>query len=138
MKSNWLPLLFAGSAGVLSFYANAAPGFDLLVGTYTGAGSKDIYRYAFGSATGQIDQTSELLVFSVDPATGTLQEIQRRSVGGTEPREFTFDPDGNFVVIASQKSDQLVALARDAASGKLGETVQKFDINSPLDVKFLR
>jgi len=81
---------------------------------------------------------SEMLVFSVDSNSGDLQEIQRRSVEGVEPREFTFDPEGHFVVIANQKSNQLVVLARDAASGKLGATVQKFNIDSPSDVKFLR
>jgi 6-phosphogluconolactonase (cycloisomerase 2 family) len=83
-------------------------------------------------------QTNELLVFSVDATSGTLQEVQRRSVEGIEPREFTFDPDGNFVVVANQKSNQLVVMARDPQSGKIGATVQKLDIASPSDVKFLR
>ncbi|WP_457363727.1 lactonase family protein [Pseudomonas sp. TE3610] len=83
-------------------------------------------------------QASELLVFSVDATSGTLQEVQRRSVEGVEPREFTFDPDGNFVVVANQKSNQLVVMARDPQSGKIGATVQKLNIASPSDVKFLR
>ena len=83
-------------------------------------------------------QASELLVFSIDKASGELKEVQRRSVEGIEPREFTIDPSGKFVVIANQKSNQIVVVKRDPATGKLGDTVQKLDIDSPSDVKFLR
>ncbi|QKZ03769.1 lactonase family protein [Pseudomonas eucalypticola] len=83
-------------------------------------------------------EASELLAFTVDKATGELKEVQRRSVEGVEPREFTVDPSGKFVLIANQKSNQIVVVKRDPASGKLGETVQKFDIDAPSDVKFLR
>ncbi|MDE1165680.1 MAG: lactonase family protein [Pseudomonas sp.] len=82
-------------------------------------------------------KASEVLVYSVNKASGELKELQRRSVEGVEPREFTFDPSGKFLLIANQKSNQIVVLKRDPASGKLGETVQKFDIDAPSDVKFL-
>jgi 6-phosphogluconolactonase len=81
--------------------------------------------------------TNELIVFSVAAKTGQLKEIQRRSVEGKEPREFAFDPSGHFVLIANQKSSQIVVVKLDTKSGKLGETVQKLDIDTPSDVKFL-
>lgn len=80
--------------------------------------------------------TNELLAYSV-AGNGQLKEIQRRSVEGKEPREFTFDPSGKFVLIANQKSSQIVVIRHDAKTGKLGETVQKFDIDTPSDLKFL-
>jgi 6-phosphogluconolactonase (cycloisomerase 2 family) len=83
-------------------------------------------------------KTSELLVFAVDGRNGQLSELQRRSVEGVEPREFSIDPSGQYVLIANQKSNQIVVLKRDPASGKLGDTVQKFDIDSPSDIKFLK
>jgi 6-phosphogluconolactonase (cycloisomerase 2 family) len=79
---------------------------------------------------------SQLLVYGVR-ASGELKELQRRSVEGIEPREFSIDPSGKFVLIANQKSNQIVVLKRDPATGMLGETVQKFDIDAPSDVKFL-
>ncbi|MBD1552831.1 lactonase family protein [Pseudomonas sp. C2L11] len=81
-------------------------------------------------------QSNELLVFSVNKANGELKEVQRRSVEGIEPREFTFDPSGKYVLIANQKSNQIVVVQRDPAKGTLGATVQKFDIDAPSDVKF--
>lgn len=79
---------------------------------------------------------NQILVFRIDPTTGTLDEIQRRDVEGKEPREFSFDPSGKFMLIANQKSSQIVTLHRDPQSGLLGETVQKFDLDSPSDLHF--
>jgi len=80
---------------------------------------------------------NQLVVFSIDSATGQLKEIQRRSVEGKEPREFRFDPSGKFVLIANQKSNQIVTVRRDPKTGMLGDTVQKMDVDSPSDFKFL-
>ncbi|WP_213877418.1 lactonase family protein [Pseudomonas sp. dw_358] len=81
--------------------------------------------------------SNEIFVYSVAPKTGALKQIQVRSVEGTEPREFTYDPSGKFLLIANQKSNQIVVVRLDTKTGHLGETVQKFDIDAPSDVKFL-
>ena len=80
---------------------------------------------------------NELLVFAIDPANGHLKELQRRSVEGDHPREFSLDPSGRFLLIANQKSNQIVIVERDAKSGLLGETVQKLPMDAPSDLKFL-
>ena len=80
---------------------------------------------------------NQLLVFAIDLATGHLKELQRRSVEGDHPREFSLDPSGRFLLIANQKSNQIVVVERDARSGLLGKTVQKLAIDAPSDLKFL-
>jgi 6-phosphogluconolactonase (cycloisomerase 2 family) len=80
---------------------------------------------------------NELLVFSINAGNGQLKEIQRRSVEGKEPREFAFDPSGHFLLIANQKSNQIVTVRVDPKTGLLGETVQKVDFDSPSDFRFL-
>ncbi|MGE8150400.1 lactonase family protein [Pseudomonas vancouverensis] len=80
---------------------------------------------------------NQLLVFAIDPATGHLKELQRRSVEGDHPREFTLDPSGKFLLIANQKSNQIVIVERDAKTGLLGKTVQKLPMDAPSDLKFL-
>jgi len=82
-------------------------------------------------------EANELVVFSIDPSNGQLKEVQRRSVEGKEPREFSFDPSGHFVLIANQKSNQIVTVRVDPKTGLLGETVQKVDFDSPSDFRFL-
>ena len=80
---------------------------------------------------------NQLLVFAIDPATGHLKELQRRSVDGDHPREFSLDPSGKFVLIANQKSNQVVVVERDAKTGLLGKTVQKLPIDAPSALRFL-
>jgi 6-phosphogluconolactonase (cycloisomerase 2 family) len=80
---------------------------------------------------------NQLLVFAIDPLTGRLTELQRRAVEGDHPREFSLDPSGKFLLIANQKSNQIVVVERDAKSGLLGKTVQKLPMDAPSDLKFL-
>jgi 6-phosphogluconolactonase (cycloisomerase 2 family) len=80
---------------------------------------------------------NQLLVFAIDPATGHLKELQRRAVEGDHPREFSLDPSGKFVLIANQKSNQIVVIERDANTGLLGKTVQKLPMDAPSDLRFL-
>ncbi len=80
---------------------------------------------------------NELLVFAIDPVTGELKELQRRSVEGDHPREFSLDPSEGFVLVANQKSNQIVVVERDRQTGLLGKTVQKLPFDAPSDIKFL-
>lgn len=80
---------------------------------------------------------NQLLVFAIDPASGHLKELQRRSVEGDHPREFSLDPSGKFLLIANQKSNQIVVVERDSTTGLLGKTVQKLPMDAPSDLKFL-
>ena len=80
---------------------------------------------------------NQLLVFAVDPATGHLKELQRRAVEGDHPREFSLDPSGKFLLIANQKSNQIVVVERDPRTGLLGKTTQKLPMDAPSDLKFL-
>jgi len=80
---------------------------------------------------------NQLLVFAIDGKSGELKELQRRSVEGDHPREFALDPSGQFVLIANQKSNQIVVVERDPRTGLLGKTTQKLPMDAPSDLKFL-
>lgn len=80
--------------------------------------------------------TNQIRVFVVN-ARQSLEEIQRRDSEGQEPREFAIDPSGNYLLVANQKSDSLVVMRRDPASGLLGETLQTLPLPRPADVKFI-
>lgn len=97
---------------------------------HTSADGKFLYVSNRGKA-------NELLVFAIDPTTGELTEIQRRSVEGDHPREFALSPNGKFLLIANQMSNAIVVIERDAKTGKLGKTVQTLPMDAPSDVKFI-
>lgn len=96
------------------------------------ASADDKFLYVSNRGT-----ANQVLVFAIDPATGHLKELQRRSVEGDHPREFSLDPSGKFLLIANQKSNQIVVVERDAKTGLLGKTVQKLPMDAPSDLKFL-
>lgn len=81
--------------------------------------------------------SNEIVAYAVGKEDGQLTLLQRRSVEGDHPREFSLDPSGKFLLVANQKSNQIVVLRRDPRSGKLGETVQKLAQDAPSDLKFL-
>jgi len=80
---------------------------------------------------------NEIVVFSVGKENGQLAFLQRRSVEGDHPREFALDPSDNFLLVANQKSNQIVVIRRDPRTGKLGETVQTLPQDAPSDLKFI-
>ncbi len=80
---------------------------------------------------------NEIVAFSVGKDDGQLTFLQRRSVEGDHPREFTLDPSDNFLLVANQKSNQIVVMRRDPRSGKLEETVQTLQQDAPSDLKFI-
>ncbi|WP_413704640.1 lactonase family protein [Pseudomonas sp. Pseusp16] len=96
------------------------------------ASADDKFLYVSNRGT-----ANQLLVFAIDPATGHLNELQRRAVEGDHPREFSLDPSGRFLLIANQKSNQIVVVERDAKTGLLGKTVQKLPMDAPSDLRFL-
>ncbi|MNQ63856.1 6-phosphogluconolactonase [compost metagenome] len=79
---------------------------------------------------------NELLVFAIDPLSGELKALQRRAADGDHPREFSLDPSGRFVLVANQKSNQVVVIERDVNTGLLGKTVQKVPFDAPSDIRF--
>ncbi|SDU92972.1 lactonase family protein [Pseudomonas mucidolens] len=96
--------------------------------------ASDDGRFLYVSNRGTANQ---ILVFAVDPASAQLKEVQRRSVEGDHPREFSLDPSGKFLLIANQKSNEIVVVERDPKTGLLGKTTQKLPIDAPSDIKFL-
>lgn len=80
---------------------------------------------------------NEIVAFSVGKQDGQLSFLQRRSVEGDHPREFALDPSDNFLLVANQKSNQIVVIRRDPRSGKLLETVQTLKQDAPSDLKFI-
>lgn len=80
---------------------------------------------------------NELVVFAIDPLDAGLSLVQRRSVEGDHPREFALDPQQGFVLVTNQKSNEIVVIRRDPATGLLGDVVQRFAQPAPSDVKFL-
>ena len=91
-------------------------------------------RFVYATNRGTYNQ---LVTLRVQPQTNQLELIQRVPVHGIEPREFALSPDGHFVLIANQKSNEIVTLRRDPASGLIGEVVSRLALSMPSQIVFI-
>jgi len=77
-----------------------------------------------------------LVVFSIEPRTGTLTPVEWVATQGKTPGNFGIDPSGSWLLAANQGSDSLVEFRLDQKTGRLQSTGQSFSVGTPSCVKF--
>ena len=68
---------------------------------------------------------------------GMLLNIGFASVEGKTPRHFIVDQDGEYLLVANQDSDSVVAFSLDSESGGLNATGITTNVPTPACVKIL-
>lgn len=107
---------------------------------YSGfAGSADIHvspdgKFLYCSNRGE---SNSIGIFHIDPVEGTLTWIGHQSTLGRTPRNFNFDPSGNFLLVANQNSDDIVIFKRNKETGLLTDTGRKINIPQPVCLKWI-
>jgi 6-phosphogluconolactonase len=76
-------------------------------------------------------------VFKIDPAKGTLSNVEFVPSGGKSPRYFTFDPSGSRLFVAHEDSGNIVLFKVDQSTGRITPTGEELKIDSPVCVQFL-
>ena len=74
---------------------------------------------------------NDITVFSIQKS-GKIQFVEQVSVNGIGPRNFAITNDGQFILVANQKSNQVVVFSRDKKTGKLTDTGTKIELPSPV------
>ncbi len=106
---------------------------------YTGAqGSADIHissdgHFLYCSNRGE---SNTITCFRIQED-GKLVYLYNTSSLGITPRNFTFDPTGNFLLVAHQKSDNVVIFKVDRASGFITDTGKRIDVGNPVCLKWI-
>lgn len=104
---------------------------------FTGNGGADIHLSPDGNflyATNRGDANT-IAVFSVD----ALGKIVLRKIipsGGKGPRNFAISPDGKFLLVAHQYTNDITIFTRDAESGLLKDTAKKVELCAPVCLLF--
>ncbi len=75
--------------------------------------------------------------FKVDAENGTLKLIETTSCGGIFPRDFNLSPDGEWLLSAHQKSNDIVVFSLEQSTGKLAQIGSINEIVSPTCLVFL-
>lgn len=91
-------------------------------------------RYLYSSNRGH----NSIAVFAVDQACGELTLIQHIDCGGETPRNFAITPDGGHLLVANQKTGNLVVFTVDTESGLLSKTASSLTVPSPVCIKFAK
>lgn len=85
-------------------------------------------KFLYGSNRGH----NSLVVYAIDANTGNLSLVEYVSTGGDWPRDFTLDLTGNILLVANERSNNIVTLKRDGSTGKLIPTGYQVEVNKPV------
>lgn len=100
-------------------------------------GSADIHmapkgKFLYASNRGD---ANSIVIYSVDPATGGLTVKGFESTQGKTPRNFTIDPTGHWLLVANQRSDNIVVFRIDPQTGLLKATGKQLSVPAPVCLK---
>jgi 6-phosphogluconolactonase len=103
------------------------------------AGCADIHltpdgKYLYASNRADINN---LAIYRVDSLSGSLSLLGHQSTAGKSPRSFAIDPTGTFLLVANQKSNNIVVYKINKGTGLLEETGFATAIPAPVCLVFL-
>jgi 6-phosphogluconolactonase len=78
-----------------------------------------------------------IVVYAIDPAKGTLTQVQSVALEGKTPRHFALDPTGQWLWEENQDSNSIVIYRVDPQTGQLSPSGRKLNISSPTCVVFV-
>jgi 6-phosphogluconolactonase len=90
------------------------------------------WKYLYASNRGH----DSIVCFSIDENTGRLIYRNHTSTEGREPRNFAIDPSGAFMLVASQKTNNLITFRIVPQSGQLLKTGHEIRVPMPVCLKF--
>ena len=76
--------------------------------------------------------------FGIDQATAKLSKLQDISSGGKIPRSFIISPDGDFLYVANQDSDNIVGFKINRETGELTPAGELQGAMTPVSLQFIR
>ena len=107
---------------------------------YDGAvGSADIHvstdgKFVYCSNRGE---SNSIGILKVNQQTGMLVWVGDQSTLGKTPRNFNFDPTGNYLLVANQNSDEIVVFKRNKETGMLTDTGKRINVPNPVCIKWI-
>jgi 6-phosphogluconolactonase len=128
---------YSPKAGALEFLQNSSTLPPAFLGY---AGSADIHvspdgLFLYVSNRGE---SNTIAIFSIDQKSGLLTLVGHQSTIGKTPRNFNFDPGGNFLLVANQGTDDIVIFTIDKTTGMLTDSGKRIVLSKPVCLKWIR
>jgi 6-phosphogluconolactonase len=84
------------------------------------------------------DSSNTVAIFKINQQTGQLEPQGHHTTSGKTPRNFNFDPGGDFLLVANQNSDNIVIFRINHKTGGLTDTGNRIDVGNPVCIKWVR
>ena len=91
-------------------------------------------KFLYASNRGE---SNTIAIFSIEKD-GKLKPAGHQSTLGVKPRNFNFDPTGNFLLVANQDSDNIVIFKIDKKTGLLTALPNQISVPNPVCVKWIK
>lgn len=78
-----------------------------------------------------------ITIFSINQKDGQLTVAGYQYTLGKTPRNFNFDPSGNFLLAANQNSDDIVIFKINRKTGLLTDTGKRISVPNPVCIKWI-
>ncbi|MFD2248398.1 lactonase family protein [Pontibacter ruber] len=85
-------------------------------------------KFLYGSNRGH----NSIVVYAIDANTGKLTLVQHQDTGGNWPRDFTIDLTGNIMLVANERSGNIVSYKINKLSGKLSPAGHEVEVPKPV------
>jgi 6-phosphogluconolactonase len=101
-------------------------------------GSADIHvspdgKFLYASNRGE---SNTIGIFRIN-ADGRLTWLGHQETMGKKPRNFNFDPTGNYLLVANQDSDEIVIFKVNKQTGLLTDTGKRINTPNPVCIKWI-
>ena len=94
-------------------------------------------KYLYGAQRANDESKDNTIEqFAIDTNTGKLTHIGSIYTNGSVPRDFEISPNGKFLLVANQNSDNIATFSIDLATGLLSDTGFKVNVVTPASIKF--
>lgn len=91
-------------------------------------------RFLYASAR---DSSNTIAIFKIDQKTGKLSISGHQSTLGKTPRNFNFDPGGDYLLVANQNSNSIVIFKVNHQTGLLAGTGNRIDVVNPVCIQWI-
>ncbi len=96
-------------------------------------GAADIHispdgRFLYASTR---ETSNSIFIYAINQRNGQLKQIGVESTQGVHPRNFVIDPTGKFLLVANQKTGNIVVFKREQQSGLLKQTSVQVTLPNP-------
>ncbi|MFT3679165.1 MAG: lactonase family protein [Ferruginibacter sp.] len=92
-------------------------------------------KFLYASCRGE---ANNIAIYSIDSKTGILTLAGHQSTLGSKPRNFNFDPSGNFLLVANQESNDIVIFRINHKTGLLTDTGKRINVPNPVCIKWIK